>query len=65
MRTALGVACVLIAACAPREWLLPKFGLEPPALRDFGPGFVPPLSSETGAPSRSNMRQLKLTPSAW
>jgi hypothetical protein len=43
----LGVA---LAACAPREWLLPKVGLEPPALRDFPADFTPPLSSETGRP---------------
>jgi predicted alpha/beta hydrolase family esterase len=42
--------CALASSCAPREWLLPKVGLDPPALRDFGPGFTPPLSSETGAP---------------
>ena len=46
----LGLALLLLASCAPREWLLPKVGLEAPALRDFGPGFTPPLSSETGAP---------------
>ena len=41
---------VVLASCAPREWLLPKVGLEPPALRDFPADFTPPLSSETGQP---------------
>ena len=41
---------ILLTACAPREWLLPKIGLEAPALRDFPADFTPPLSSETGAP---------------
>jgi len=49
-RLALLAACAFAAACAPREWLLPKVGLDPPALRDFGPGFTPPLSSETNQP---------------
>ena len=38
---------VLLAACAPREWLLPKLGLEPAALRDFPADFTPPASAET------------------
>jgi pimeloyl-ACP methyl ester carboxylesterase len=45
----LGLA-VAAAACAPREWLLPKVGLEPPALRDFPADFTPPISSETNQP---------------
>ncbi len=43
-------AAALVAACAPREWLLPKAGIEPPALRDFPADFTPPVSSETGLP---------------
>lgn len=38
------------SACAPREWLLPKVGLEPPALRDFPRDFTPPISHETNQP---------------
>lgn len=38
------------SACAPREWLLPKVGLEPPALRDFPEDYTPPISSETNQP---------------
>jgi pimeloyl-ACP methyl ester carboxylesterase len=40
----------LLGACAPREWLLPRLGMEPPALRDFPEDFEPPLSSETEQP---------------
>lgn len=36
-----------LTACAPREWLLPKVGIEPPALRDFPADFTPPISNET------------------
>ncbi len=46
--TALGM--VLLAACAPREILLPAIGLKPYALQDFPPGFTAPISSETGQP---------------
>ncbi|MES2682844.1 MAG: chitobiase/beta-hexosaminidase C-terminal domain-containing protein [Pseudomonadota bacterium] len=46
--TALGI--VLLAACAPREILLPAVGLTPYRLADFPPGYTPPLSSETGQP---------------
>jgi pimeloyl-ACP methyl ester carboxylesterase len=41
---------LLVAACAPREWLLPKVGIDPPALRDFPADFTPPISSETNQP---------------
>lgn len=41
------LACV---GCAPREWLLPKVGIEPPALRDFPADYEPPISSETNRP---------------
>jgi pimeloyl-ACP methyl ester carboxylesterase len=44
------LSALLLAACAPREWLLPKVGLEPPALRDFPKDYRPPVSSETDAP---------------
>ena len=37
-------------ACAPREWLLPKVGIEPPALRDFPADYTPPISAETNRP---------------
>lgn len=46
---AIGIA-LLIAGCAPREWILPKVGIDPPALRDFPADFTPPLSSETNQP---------------
>ena len=39
-----------LAACAPREWLLPKVGIDPPALRDFPADFKPPISHETNQP---------------
>ncbi|MEQ1437813.1 chitobiase/beta-hexosaminidase C-terminal domain-containing protein [Fontimonas sp. SYSU GA230001] len=42
--------CALLGACAPREWLLPKLGVEAPQLRDFPADFTPPLSAETGRP---------------
>ncbi len=45
-----GMTAIALAACAPREWLLPKVGLEPPALRDFPADFTPPISNETGQP---------------
>jgi len=41
---------VCARGCAPREWLLPKVGVEPPALRDFPADFTPPLSNETRQP---------------
>ena len=46
-RLALLGLCALAASCAPREWLLPKVGLEPPALRDFPADYTPPISNET------------------
>jgi len=39
-----------VVACAPREWLLPKVGIDPPALRDFPADFTPPISNETNQP---------------
>ena len=42
--------CALASSCAPREWLLPKVGVDPPALRDFPKDFSPPISSETNQP---------------
>jgi pimeloyl-ACP methyl ester carboxylesterase len=39
-----------ISGCAPREWLLPKVGIEPPALRDFPADFTPPISNQTNRP---------------
>lgn len=42
--------CALASSCAPREWLLPKVGIDPPALRDFPDDFTPPLSNETNQP---------------
>jgi pimeloyl-ACP methyl ester carboxylesterase len=44
-----GLAIALVA-CAPREWLLPKVGIDPPALRDFPADFTPPISNETNQP---------------
>lgn len=49
-RTALALFAVLLAACAPREWLLPRLGLPVPKLADFPADFTPPLSSETDQP---------------
>lgn len=43
-------AAVLLAACAPREWLFPKVGIEPPKFSDFPEGFESPISNETGQP---------------
>ena len=47
-----GTVAVLLTAtaCAPREWLLPKVGIDPPALRDFPADFKPPISNETNQP---------------
>lgn len=39
--------CALVA-CAPREVLMPRLGLESPALHDFPEDFTPPFSQETG-----------------
>lgn len=39
-----------MAGCAPREWLLPRLGIEPPALRDFPADYTPPISNETNRP---------------
>ncbi|HXG28686.1 MAG TPA: chitobiase/beta-hexosaminidase C-terminal domain-containing protein [Nevskiales bacterium] len=39
-----------IVACAPREVLLPKLGIEVPVLREFPEGFVPPESYQTNQP---------------
>ncbi|HUR40278.1 MAG TPA: chitobiase/beta-hexosaminidase C-terminal domain-containing protein [Verrucomicrobiae bacterium] len=51
MTRALAVAlCLAVAACAPREWLLPKVGIDPPALREFPADFTPPISAETNQP---------------
>lgn len=50
MKNAALLACALLAACAPREWLLPKVGIDPPALRDFPADFTPPISTETNQP---------------
>lgn len=44
------VLALAAAGCVPREWLMPRLGLETPTFRDFGPGFQPPLSVETGQP---------------
>ena len=41
---------LLLVACAPREWILPKVGIDPPALRDFPADFTPPISNETNQP---------------
>lgn len=46
-RLCLLAALLLLTACAPREWLLPRVGITPPALRDFPPDFEPPISHET------------------
>ncbi|SFF62055.1 Chitobiase/beta-hexosaminidase C-terminal domain-containing protein [Fontimonas thermophila] len=40
----------ILAACAPREWLLPKLGIEPPRLHDFPADYQPPISAQTGQP---------------
>jgi hypothetical protein len=46
MRTTLAIALLgLLVACAPREWILPKVGIDPPALRDFPADFTPPIST--------------------
>jgi hypothetical protein len=49
-RLSIALACALVAGCAPREWLLPKVGIEPPALRDFPADYTPPISNETNQP---------------
>ncbi|MFA5939211.1 MAG: chitobiase/beta-hexosaminidase C-terminal domain-containing protein [Sinimarinibacterium sp.] len=49
-RFALALPLCLATACAPREWLLPKIGIDSPQLRDFPAGFTPPVSTETGRP---------------
>ncbi|MES0874435.1 chitobiase/beta-hexosaminidase C-terminal domain-containing protein [Sinimarinibacterium thermocellulolyticum] len=41
---------VVLGACAPREWLLPKLGVQPPKLHDFPADFTPPISAQTGRP---------------
>jgi len=50
--TFVGTTALILAAvgCAPREWLLPKVGLDPPALRDFPADFTPPIANETNRP---------------
>jgi len=48
--TILSAAALVTAACAPREWIMPALGMNPPVFRDFGEGFVPPISNETGQP---------------
>lgn len=45
---AMVLSAIALSACAPREWLLPKVGLDPPALRDFPADFQSPVSAETG-----------------
>ena len=42
--------CALVTSCAPREWVLPKVGITPPALRDFPSDYTPPVSNETNQP---------------
>jgi pimeloyl-ACP methyl ester carboxylesterase len=39
-----------VVACAPREWLLPKVGLDPPKLWDYPADFEPPISNSTNRP---------------
>ncbi len=43
-------ALLLLAACAPREWLLPRLGLEVPRFSDFPADYRPPLANETDQP---------------
>jgi pimeloyl-ACP methyl ester carboxylesterase len=51
MRYLLSVCLLLLlAACAPREWLFPKLGLTPPSLQEFPPDYKRPISNETGQP---------------
>lgn len=50
MKNALLLLALLLAACAPREILLPKIGLTPYRLSDFPEGYTPPKSNETGEP---------------
>lgn len=51
IRAFAGMTVVLFTiACAPREVLLPKLGMEVPVLREFPEGFVPPESYETAQP---------------
>lgn len=38
------------SGCAPREWLLPKVGIDAPGLWDYPADFQPPVSNETGQP---------------
>ena len=47
---AIAASLALIAACAPREVILPKLGIEVPKLQDFPADFVAPVSNETGQP---------------
>jgi triacylglycerol lipase len=44
------LGALALCACAPREWLLPKAGIEPPSLRDFPADFESPVSHATGRP---------------
>ena len=47
---ALVAAAAVLSACAPREWLFPKLGIEPPKFSDFPEGFEAPISNETEQP---------------
>ena len=40
-------AALLLAACAPRQWLLPKLGIAVPAVNDLPADFEAPVSNET------------------
>jgi pimeloyl-ACP methyl ester carboxylesterase len=46
----MAVMVLAASACAPREWLLPKVGIDPPALRDFPADYTPPIANETNRP---------------
>ena len=48
--TASALVLLTLVSCAPRELLLPVFGIEPPTLNGFPPDFEPPLSPETDLP---------------
>lgn len=40
-------AALMLAACAPRQWLLPKLGIDVPAVNDLPADFQAPISNET------------------
>lgn len=44
------LALLGVSGCAPREWLMPKVGLDAPKLWDYPADFTPPVSNETGEP---------------